>query len=189
MSVLALALLAASLLLSGCDPVARHKVITTIFEGVPSLPPAEDLCKEYHEQKVAAELSAATKGGENSGVVETVTHLPYEQKKCNDCHSENKDTNQGFVRPLQELCFGCHKGFIKGSFVHGPAAVGDCLACHLPHTSNNPALLKTSKDKLCEVCHREVRVAAGMHERLSAKQMTCLDCHNPHFGDIRYFLK
>lgn len=189
--LLALLPLALCLLLSGCDPVARHKALSTIFDGVPTLPPAEDLCKEYYAQRVAAEQSgaAAKEGAKGASATESFAHLPYEEKRCNDCHSEEKDKNEGLIRPKRELCFVCHKDFIRGSFAHGPAAVGECLACHLPHNSNYPALLKTDKSKLCESCHREKRVAAGMHERFVARQMICVDCHDPHFGEVRYFLK
>lgn len=177
------------LLLSGCDPVARHKALSTIFDGVPSLPPAENLCKDYYTQRVAAELSGAKlKEGGGDAVISSV-HLPYEEKRCNDCHAEDKDKTDGLIRPKRELCFVCHKDFIKGAFVHGPVAVGECQACHVPHNSTYPDLLKTDKSKLCDSCHREKRLAAGMHELFVSKKMVCDDCHNPHFGVVRYFLK
>jgi predicted CXXCH cytochrome family protein len=28
-----------------------------------------------------------------------------------------------------------------------------------------------------------------MHDAAAAKQMVCVDCHNPHSGNIQYFLK
>jgi len=177
-------------LLSGCDPVTRHKTISVIFEGVPSCPPAEDICSDYYTQRVAADLAALTAAaGEKTALVVASTHLPYGEKRCNDCHSQEKDQNDGLVRSKRELCFVCHKDFIKGAFVHGPVAIGECLACHLPHTSTNPALLKGDKDKLCESCHSEKRVAAGMHNRFVAKQMVCVDCHDPHSGADHFFLK
>ena len=189
--LLALLLPALCLLLSGCDPVTRHKALSTIFDGVPTLPPAENLCKDYYTQRVAAERSGATVTGEGGNVTTVIAsvHLPYEEKRCSDCHTEDKDKNDGLVRQKRELCFVCHKDFIKGSFVHGPVAVGECQACHLPHNSTFTGLLKTEKGKLCESCHREKRLTTGMHERFVARQMVCIDCHDPHFGEVRYFLK
>ena len=183
--------LAFCLFLAGCDPVTRHQALTTVFEGVPSFPPTEELCSAYYDQRVAEEKSGAKAKGAEGKAAEAATsaHLPYEEKKCNDCHTQEKDQSGGFVRPLQELCFVCHKDFIKGAFVHGPVAVGECVACHLPHTSNFSALLKADKSVLCGNCHREKRIANDMHERVVARQMACIECHDPHFGKDHYFLK
>lgn len=179
--------------LSGCDPVSRHKVLTTIFEGVPSPPPAEDLCAEYAEKQVAAlrdELAGkktAAKEKETSSVKVVSIHLPYEEKQCDDCHDKSKEG--GLVRPKKELCGMCHTDLIKGAHVHGPTAVGECLACHLPHTSAFSSLLKFDVSELCTACHREKRLAEEMHVKVGAKQLECVDCHDPHSGNSPYFLK
>lgn len=176
-------------ILSGCDPVTRHKVVSTMFDGYPSLPPPEQYCAEYAEKQVAEvkeELSGKKSVKESTGVTQS-QHLPYQEKSCSDCHDKSKQN--GLVAPRNELCFVCHSGFIKGSYVHGPVAIGDCLACHQPHNSGFPALLKADKSAICIKCHREKRVAAGMHDKLAAQQMGCEDCHNPHFGNVPFFLK
>jgi len=180
------------LLLIGCgDPVTNHKILSTIFDGVPSLPPAGEMCNEYYQKRVAAEAAgremAATDpgGSQNRGS----SHKPYKEKKCNDCHSKNKNINAGLIAPKRELCGVCHQDFIKGDNIHGPVAVGDCLACHLPHNSQYPSLLKEDPDKICATCHQESRLAAAMHERFIVKTISCGECHDPHAGDARYFLK
>jgi predicted CXXCH cytochrome family protein len=180
-----------SLILSGCDQVTRHKVLTTIFEGVPSLPPVDELCSEYHEQEMEKYLAlqagkelAAKLAGAQAAIS---THKPYNEKKCRDCH--DFETQVGLVRPKQELCVMCHTGFIRGSFVHGPVEVGDCSACHLPHSSEFSSLLELDKNRICDKCHTEKRLAANMHKQVMAKGMNCVDCHDPHFGDSMYFLK
>jgi predicted CXXCH cytochrome family protein len=176
--------------LSGCDPIARHKVLSTIFDGVPSLPPPEQVCQEYAEKRIAAEHEAASsKKGADGGKSEKEEsrHPPYEAKECDGCHDKSKEG--GLAYPRNELCFVCHTNFIKGSFVHGPVAVGDCLACHLPHTAAATSLLKVKRSEICSTCHREKRVAAGMHETLRQQQIACVDCHNPHYGNAMYFLK
>ncbi len=155
--------------LSGCDPITRHKALSTIFDGVPSLPPAEDYCAAYAEKVLAAERAGIVKKGQDGG--------------------ENEKPTGGLVLPARELCLSCHTDFIKGAYVHGPAAVGDCLACHLPHTSNYESLLVRKKSELCAACHKEKRLAAEMHDRLVKKGMECTDCHNPHYGQAKYFLK
>lgn len=179
------------LILSGCDQVARHKVLTTIFEGVPSLPSPEELCAEYHEQEMEKYLAEqagkelAAKGGDGQLVMSR--HKPFHEKKCKDCH--DFETNVGLVRPKLELCQMCHVDFIRGNFVHGPVGVGDCSACHLPHSSEFPSLLVLDKNRICDKCHTEKRLAANMHKQVMAKGMNCVDCHDPHYGASMYFLK
>ena len=179
-------------LLASCgDPVIRHKVLSTIFDGVPSLPPAGEMCDEYYQERVAAEAEGREMVAANADAAQnkSSSHKPYKEKKCNDCHSKNKNINAGLLAPKRELCGVCHQGFIKGHNVHGPVAVGDCLACHLPHNSQYPSLLKEDSDKICVTCHQESRLAAAMHDRFAVKIISCGECHDPHAGDARYFLK
>lgn len=182
-------LLSAVLMTAGCDPITRHKALSTLFDGVPSLPPPAQLCADYADKRVAElrdELSGKQAGKGDQGASQSL-HLPYKEKKCNDCHDKGK--KDGLVAPKGQLCFVCHKGFIKADWVHGPVAVGDCLACHVPHNSGFNSLLKSERSALCISCHREKRVAAVMHERVMAQGMACVDCHDPHFGHAAYFLK
>ena len=186
-----LLLLAVLIILSaGCDPVARHKMLSTVFDGVPSLPEPEQLCRDYADRKVA-ELRDELTGKKTVQVAVTAgdrsQHPPYVAKKCDDCH--DKTTESGFVKPKQELCYVCHKGFIKGSYVHGPVAAADCLFCHEPHTSRYPALLKKDFDETCAMCHREERMAGSLHKRVAESRIRCVECHNPHSGTAPYFIK
>jgi predicted CXXCH cytochrome family protein len=175
------------LVMCACDPLTVHKVTTTIFDGVPSMPPADQYCQEYHqvaqtrEREATLSLLQANQGSSES------QHPPYTEKRCNDCH--NKNTDSGFVTPIEQLCVHCHKGFPTGQFLHGPAAVGACSKCHLPHNSSNPSLLSKPKAQLCITCHTEARVAEGMHAKVTATGMFCTDCHDPHGGNNHYFLR
>jgi predicted CXXCH cytochrome family protein len=177
--------MAFSFFVVGCDPLTVHKVTTTIFDGVPSLPAAEEYCKDYHIKATLVEQEAERK--KQSSIVTSSSHPPYADKRCNDCH--NKDAESGFVVAANVLCFHCHKNFPIGDFQHGPVAVGSCLKCHMPHSSNFPSLLTTSKDKVCDVCHIEQRAAKGMHSSMIKKGVYCTDCHDPHGGSNRFFLK
>ena len=172
-----------------CSPVTNHKILSTIFDGVPSLPPAEDYCKEYADKVIAAAKKTDEKkepAGNSSGHEES-RHQPYAESRCDDCH--DKDKQDGLAQPKRELCFMCHTDFVKGAFVHGPVAVGDCLACHVPHTSQFPSLLKIGKGEICSTCHREKRLAAGLHDMARSKNIVCAECHDPHSGTARYFLR
>ncbi|WP_328754550.1 cytochrome c3 family protein [Geomesophilobacter sediminis] len=185
----AAAFLAAAVLLvlAGCDPLTVHKVTTTIFDGVPSMPPAEQYCKDYHERALKEEADAALKARLAQRKTAASSHPPYAQKRCSNCHDKN--TESGFVTPADELCAHCHKNFPQGEYLHGPAAVGACLKCHVPHTSDNPSLIVKPKSEICGICHVESRLADSMHKKVISNGMYCTDCHDPHGGSNRYFLK
>ncbi|UFS71064.1 cytochrome c3 family protein [Geomonas sp. RF6] len=183
-----LALLLA-LSLAGCDPVNRHMVLSTIFDGVPTLPEPAQLCVEYNDKRVDElrdQLAGKTVAKDAAPGEESV-HRPYGEKKCDDCHDKSKDS--GLVRPANELCLMCHKNFFKGAYQHGPAAVGDCLACHVPHNSPDGPLLKMSRTKVCDSCHKEPRAALALHDKVAERKMACVECHNPHDGNSPFFLK
>lgn len=173
--------------LCGCDPLAVHKVATTIFDGVPSLPPPEEFCQDYHEKKLLEAREEENAKGAAANKASGSAHPPYAEKKCERCHDKTKDS--GLKLERDKLCFMCHPKITKGFFVHGPASVGGCLECHDPHSSMYPSLLKVDKKSLCTSCHKERRMAEAMHNKVTAKGMYCMDCHNPHSGDAQYFLK
>ena len=169
-------------LLVGCDQVARHKVLSTVFDGVPQLPPAEALCEDY-----LAEMTVSS-ANEGDGEVRSSgsSHRPYAEKECRSCHESAK--NNALITTPDKLCFICHVDFVQGSNVHGPVSVGDCLACHLPHTSKHASLLQKNADDICAKCHVEERLAAAMHKSLKERGMACVDCHDAHAANGHYFL-
>ncbi|PKN12845.1 MAG: cytochrome C [Deltaproteobacteria bacterium HGW-Deltaproteobacteria-4] len=173
----------------GCDSVNRHKVLTTIFDGVPAPPPPGQVCEEYAQQRLAAALAGGDGETVNPATLQAGSeHPPYRDKHCDDCHARTQSS--GFVTAqVEDLCFVCHKDFIKGKYVHGPVSASACLFCHDPHSSRNPALLKAEKSAICQECHNEARVAAGMHNMVSSRNIECVNCHNPHYGNAPNFLK
>jgi predicted CXXCH cytochrome family protein len=172
------------LVASGCDPLTVHKVTSTIFDGVPSLPSADQYCRDYHIQATKDELEAAQK--QQKKIVGS-KHPPFAEKRCSDCH--DKSTDSGFVVAADALCAHCHKGFPAGNFLHGPAAVGACLKCHGPHSTDNPNLLVKPAAEICDTCHAEARSSSKLHSASRAKGMACTDCHDPHGGSDRFFLR
>ncbi|MBU5614525.1 cytochrome c3 family protein [Geomonas azotofigens] len=184
-SILALVAVA---LLCGCEPAATHRFLTTFFDEVPALPPVEQYCEEVLEQK-AARAESGKGATAQAPVYQPSIHPPYAEKRCNGCHEAEKTTISGLLKPETELCFMCHPNILKHRYAHGPAAEGECLGCHLPHEGSYPSLLARDPLKLCQKCHSEERSAAGMHDKIQAKGVRCIDCHDPHSGDSRYFLK
>ncbi len=186
------------LLLSGClkiDPLAKHKILTSLFDGVPDLPPIEELCKDniedlfntYYEQRITAADQGDSEENPDKKNKAGSYHRPWKEQNCQSCHNFQADNKLRL--PTKEICYLCHKNLIQGRNVHGPVAVGACLACHDPHSSENPSLLRKSLEAICFKCHKEKRLAAGMHDKIVSRGMLCVDCHDPHSGNMHYFLK
>ncbi len=78
--------------------------------------------------------------------------------KCTDCHNQHGGflTEQLRATASQDVvCFQCHTEK-AGPFVfeHQPVKTEGCVACHTPHGSSNPRLLKRSQvNLLCLECH------------------------------------
>ncbi len=96
-------------------------------------------------------------------------------------------------------CRACHKGNSKGtsSFTH-PADV-ECMACHVPHLSNNgrEKLLRAKVRVLCESpCHINMGRSHTIGQELmnpttrQRQNLTCTShCHDPHGSEFRGFLR
>lgn len=181
----------------GCanDPLTRHKILTDFFDGVPDLPPLDQLCEDnmadlfntYYEKRLAEASGGSL---EEEGVITGgSSHPPYAEKNCQGCHDfQNKNL---LIAPPDKLCEMCHVDFVKGKgrHIHGPVSVRDCLACHDPHSSGHPRLLKESVSDICTKCHHEERLAAQMHKLVMKNNMECVNCHDAHGGEKQYFLK
>ena len=186
------------ILIAGCvkiDPLVKHKVLTTIFDGVPDMPTIEELCEDnvedlfnkYYEQRIAEAAGGDWEEEGRTDEMSSSKHRPWMEKDCQGCH--NFKAKNKLHLPKNEICYLCHKNFIQGRYVHGPVAVGSCLACHDPHSSEHPSLLRKSLKEICFKCHLEERLAAKMHDKIISSGMLCVDCHDPHSRNLRYFLK
>jgi len=132
------------------------------------------------------------------------THGPYAGAACEECHvmalggfgfrssadskTEKKSIAPGeFVLPREELCVACHSGKgnaavqTAGRYSHGPS--WNCLTCHEPHNSKEPALLKMAANDLCQQCHGNSKgnAAAQAADLYShGPGWNCVRCHDPH---------
>ena len=76
---------------------------------------------------------------------------------CLDCHDPHGAllSAESLVRQpsTNEVCFECHQEK-AGPFVwEHPPVVENCNICHLPHGSNQQALLVQKVPQLCQTCH------------------------------------
>lgn len=195
------------LLLTGCNTVTGHKVLTFFFTGVPPLGEKE---KQEEPEKPSV---AATKARAVVVKAQLYSHGPYAANECYRCHEVSASGGfRGFgkkeeaagalakpgivpgkmVAPLLELCSGCHdtksplRAASRGLWVHGPVSAGYCVVCHAPHAGPEPYLLLKKADDLCVECH-----AAGLitNQAVHKDKHECTACHNPHLGKDSRLLK
>jgi predicted CXXCH cytochrome family protein len=123
---------------------------------------------------------------------------------CLTCH--NPQTPLG-TRTQRDLCGRCHMLSLEAwsgkRYEHGPLALGLCTACHDPHASGQPGMLRQEPTALCLSCHDEIGTrphllttfSGGGHPLSSLSNplrpdepFSCHSCHNPHAGDSPVFI-
>lgn len=110
--------------------------------------------------------------------------------KCTDCHNQHGGflTKQLRATAAQDqVCFKCHVDKAGPfAFEHEPVKTEGCVACHMPHGSANPRLLRRSQvNLLCLECHTLSGGGVGpigpTHDQ-SVKYQSCTLCHNQIHG-------
>ena len=158
--------------LAGCSAKSRHKVLSFIFDGVPS--PEALVAEEGPIPPIPEEETSARARSDTTPVL--FTHAPYENGDCASCH----DLNLGnWFDNTSALCYGCHDDMSVADAVHYPVEEGDCRICHDPHQSAYRFQLVFDPRRLCFECHDVLdHVATGMSA--STEEGLCTDCHDPH---------
>lgn len=135
-------------------------------------------------------------------------HGPAGTYSCGYCHSSKGNPKHAVAKRGAELCYECHSDMAiqikKKKLVHGPVEAGMCEACHDSHGSQYESQLLKPINEMCLSCHGHLRtqkhvVMTTMGEghplsgkpdplkKTSGRQMSCVSCHNPHGGDVRYY--
>jgi predicted CXXCH cytochrome family protein len=96
--------------------------------------------------------------------------LPEIKKKCTLCHiSSRLEEETRLIRPVSELCAGCHPDRITSSehsvdvipsmFVEelplSPEGKITCVTCHDPHRNLYGTMLRIKTEILCQICHKK----------------------------------
>jgi DmsE family decaheme c-type cytochrome len=120
--------------------------------------------------------------------------------QCTDCHNPHggfigKQLRSAAAR--DSVCYTCHADK-QGPFVfeHQPIKTEGCVACHSPHGSPNPRLIKTSNlNILCLKCHTASTFSGAsgtpdFHNQ-AAQYQACTICHAAIHGSNfdRHMLK
>ena len=178
-----LLIVTATFFMAGCSPETKYRILSTLFDGVP--PPAS---------RTAPKTTAAAKDSTAKPASLTMAapkprysiHPPYRDKECDACHERERGNR--LTDPLPDLCYGCHDDFRDSlAYLHGPVAAGQCTACHNPHMTKKPHLLKHSGNALCLFCHDKNRLA---QTKTHADKMgqNCQQCHDPHGSAKKFYL-
>lgn len=120
--------------------------------------------------------------------------------QCSDCHNAHggfigKQLRSAAAR--DSVCYTCHADK-QGPFVfeHQPIKTEGCVACHSPHGSPNPRLIKTSNlNIVCLKCHTASTFSGAsgtpdFHNQ-AAQYQACTICHTAIHGSNfdRHMLK
>jgi DmsE family decaheme c-type cytochrome len=105
---------------------------------------------------------------------------------CSNCHNQHGSflTNQLRSTAAQDqVCFNCHTDKAGPfAFEHAAVKTEGCVACHSPHGSSNPRLLRRSQiNLLCLECHTltvdSAAPAAPSFHNQAQKYQACTMCH------------
>jgi predicted CXXCH cytochrome family protein len=93
-------------------------------------------------------------------------------------------------------CVRCHAEITAKRVVHGPAAAGQCAACHVVAESKGTRRIAlkggvTARDtvKLCVTCHEDTAERLKQsHKHAPVASGNCTACHDPHGSAFRFQL-
>ncbi|UCE60666.1 MAG: hypothetical protein JSU63_02730 [Phycisphaerales bacterium] len=179
------AIVAILTVLTACSREARHRALVFFYDGVPPLDAAVGEPVSDSPEGVLSPVPEET-ATRKEPAKELYSHPHYGQNLCGSCH----DADGRLLKTVRQgLCQSCHfvKPEEKKKYVHGPVAVNGCLACHRYHTSRYPKILVTDAQTLCSHCHEEEQLTQDKHHATMDKER-CIDCHDAHGGDDRFFL-
>lgn len=155
------------------------------------------ICKSCHDFNEIKDCQTCHKG-KNLG---KYIHGPVAAWQCLQCHDKNNFFAP--IQPISSKCLQCHQEFstemFNAKYAHGPSVAGYCNICHNPHNSDKKFLLQDSTNELCNNCHTDkksgvhvlanfsgnVHPTSGVIIKSSKEELSCVSCHNPHFGKVK----
>jgi len=145
-------------------------------------------------------LHVATAGQEyfykqENGGIEQITHIPYDNMSCKDCHVEQTgcsschtaDSVGNLQKPEDNACFACHgrEAMMKQIYpdVHMTTNGMKCADCHSQETVHGDGTAYYSlsqngavKEK-CEDCHAVANLSPTAHTSTHLQKVECTACH------------
>jgi DmsE family decaheme c-type cytochrome len=177
-----------------CFIIFSFSLISAIYVFGESPPDAEmvgdEMCSACHE-----EIGEAFKGNIHARL------SVGDGNTCESCHGPgSRHAEEGdaasIINPAKDytatgvnLCTNCHQGEDFNSWLgstHFETAEG-CSDCHKIHSQQKNLLVKPHP-QLCFECHADKMAQARMpsHHPIMEGMISCLDCHSPHSGEVKY---
>jgi predicted CXXCH cytochrome family protein len=174
---------------AGCgDRVARYRVLSFFFDGVP-VPPELAPPDANTTTQPADANSPRTATSAPAGPAEIIYHAPYKNRQCAKCHSQTASFQVPVDKDVCRACHWRHYDVPADDWVHGPVVVGKCSMCHLSHQSQHRALLPKPENNLCLDCHDSVvTLSRPFHAEARSGAKACGACHDPHSAGNRLLL-
>ena len=199
-----------------CSAGTRRSVLRTLFDDPPGAtqPTSPRAVEQARADSVRAAETAAAAAREARS--HRYRHSPYEDDACDECHAVSasasfrpefraqppsesySDASPARLRfPREKLCYECHDDMTPEELapddetIHSPVEDGECLACHDPHQSRYPKMLRLGDpfEKLCFQCHDPEDVEGEPHDALEGDDRVCIRCHDPHVSEREYLIK
>ncbi len=166
-----------TLVIVGCSAESRDRFRHWFFE----IPENETGASDGVPSRSLRQDSTLPRAWTNSTPVFAAVHPPFAGRACTLCHEIGRH-----MQPREEIaavCKSCHADYFRGEVPgHFPTVSGECLACHDPHHTRQPHLVKEPVPDLCLECHDEPEDLSQPVHAVSGVER-CTACHDPHFGE------
>jgi predicted CXXCH cytochrome family protein len=173
----ALAALVVSLI--ACSAETRHRILSSVFDGVPR--PGSSAAPEPTMARLMTPPSAGADSVIEREIQWASVHGPYAQGDCGACHSG--EITEAVVALNDTQCLSCHSsGMHAERWDHAPAALGLCSLCHVAHVSSQPGLQSQPQPELCVSCHADHTLMTSVEAHRDLRNQGCTACHDPHRG-------
>jgi predicted CXXCH cytochrome family protein len=119
-------------------------------------------------------------------------HREDNENPCLSCHvMKTSERDIKPQRPVDSMCYPCHKKITEYGYVHGPAATWNCLSCHEQNAKPVKYITRQPERELCFVCHKEKKEEWMPKKYWHGPTATgkCSICHNPHASNNISWLK